>query len=275
MPLSDMLAGSHPSLLLAIAVVFWLAGLVKGVVGLGLPTLSMALLAFVIAPAEAAALLIVPSLVTNLWQLRPWSTLKALLRRLGRMQLGVCAGTWAGAALLGAPTGAWAMVSLGAVLIAYGAWSLAGSRLAVTPAAEKWLGPLVGALTGLVTAATGVFVVPAVPYLQALGLQRDELIQAMGLSFTVSTLALAAGLYFNASYSTAAAGASVLMLLPALAGMYVGQHVRKLLSPSLFRLFFLGGLILLGSHMVVRELLFWHSAPPLATGPRLSEPQDK
>ena len=68
------------------------------------------------------------------------------------------------------------------------------------------------------TAATGVFVIPAVPYLQAQGLQRDELIQAMGISFTVSTLALALGLYFNARYSEASLGASVLTLLPALAG---------------------------------------------------------
>jgi uncharacterized membrane protein YfcA len=88
-----------------------------------------------------------------------------------------------------------------------------------------------------------------------LGLQRDELIQAMGISFTVSTMALAAGLYFNARYSGAALGASVLMLLPALAGMAAGQYLRHKLSAALFRQCFLGSLALLGIHMIVNELL--------------------
>jgi uncharacterized membrane protein YfcA len=50
---------------------FLLAGFVKGVIGLGLPTVSMGLLTLVMAPAKAASLLIVPSFVTNVWQWRP------------------------------------------------------------------------------------------------------------------------------------------------------------------------------------------------------------
>jgi uncharacterized membrane protein YfcA len=200
----------HPATTLWLAAaVFVLAGIVKGVVGLGLPTIAMALLASLMPPAQAAALLVVPSLVTNLAQIRPWRTLAPMLRRLAPMQAGVCAGTLVGAWLLGAPAGAWAMASLGVALVAYAAWGLAGAHFSVQPATEKWLGPLIGAATGLVTAATGVFVVPAVPYLQALGLSRDELVQAMGISFTVSTLALALGLYANAGGAgvDAAAGA--------------------------------------------------------------------
>lgn len=255
MALPEYLALFDANLLLLIVLVFAFAGVVKGVVGLGLPTISMALLALIMAPAEAAALLIVPSLVTNVWQLRPWASLGPMLRRLGPMQWGVLFGTLAGAWALGAPAGAWAVVSLGVALIGYAVWGLAGARLSVRPRTEKWLGPLVGAATGVVTAATGVFVVPAVPYLQALGLRRDELIQAMGISFTVSTVALAAGLYFNDRYSGASLGGSMLMLLPALVGMAVGQRLRQKLSPELFRRCFLGSLVLLGIYMVVNELL--------------------
>ncbi|QDE81951.1 sulfite exporter TauE/SafE family protein [Myxococcus xanthus] len=245
---------SSDSLLVTVAV-FVLAGLVKGVVGLGLPTIAMALLALVMPPARAAVLLIVPSLVTNVWQLRPWSTLGPLLRRLAPMQVGVCAGTLVGAWLLGAPMGAWATVSLGVALVAYAAWGLSGARLMVGPVAEARLGPWVGALTGFVTAATGVFVIPAVPYLQALGFEREELIQAMGISFAVSTLALAAGLYVNAAGVGTQLSQSLLMLLPALVGMQVGQWLRQKLSPVLFRACFLVSLMLLGMHMVAREML--------------------
>ena len=167
-------------------------------------------------PAQAAALLILPSLVTNVWQMRPWPTLAPMTRRQRPMQAGVVVGTLGGAWLLGAPAGAWAMQALGAALVVYGLWGLSGARVSQVPAgAERVLGPLVGAVTGLVTAATGVFVIPAVPYLQALGLSRDELVQAMGLSFTVSTVALAAGLMLNGQCSAAALSGSALMLLPA------------------------------------------------------------
>ena len=252
--LALVLAGVPASITLAAAAVFALAGVVKGVVGLGLPTVSMALLALMMPPAQAAALLIVPSLITNVWQVRPWSGAMTLLARLAPMQLAVFVGTLAGAWLLGAPSGAWAQLSLGVALIVYAGIGLAGRRWPVVARTERWLGPLCGLLTGLVTAATGVFVIPAVPYLQALDLQRDALVQAMGISFTVATIALALGLYVNANYAAGDRVASLLMLLPALAGMYVGQVLRQRLSAAVFRTCLMGSLAVLGAHMVLHEL---------------------
>ncbi len=252
---ADFSFNPFPDSLALVAAVFMLAGMVKGVVGLGLPTISMALLALFMPPASAAALLIVPSLLTNVWQTRPWPALMPMLKRLGTMQLGVIVGTLAGALIFGAPAGSWASVSLGVALIAYGFWGLFGRPLTIAARNEKWLGPLVGILTGMVTAVTGVFVVPAVPYLQALGLGKNDLIQAMGISFTVSTIALAAGLGINASYSTDAAISSLAMLIPALVGMMVGQALRQSLSPKVFRVCFLGSLALLGAYQVIKEIV--------------------
>lgn len=251
----DGFFGMDVSLLLALAAVFVVAGLIKGVVGLGLPTVSMALLALWMSPAQAAAMLIIPSLVTNIWQTRPWGGLRPLLGKIGPLQAGICLGTWTGALVFGAPAGAWATASLGAVLMAYALWGLFGTAPRARPEKEAGLGVVLGALTGLLTSLTGVFVVPAVPYLQALGLSRDELIQAMGISFTVSTLALAVGLWFNGSYSAGAVGFSLLMLLPALAGMGIGQRLRRRLSPRVFRLCFFTGLLLLGLHLVSGALI--------------------
>lgn len=251
MAIADWFTGISPSLLIAIAAVFVLAGVIKGVVGLGLPTISMALLALMMVPAQAAILLIVPSLVTNLWQARPWNTLRDVFGRVSGLQTGIVIGTLTGAYLLGAPAGAWATLSLGIALVVYAGWGLFGSLPTISAPAERWLGPLVGLVTGFVTAATGVFVVPAVPYLQALGMKRDALIQAMGISFTVSTLALAGGLALNGSYSVNAAGISVVMLAPALIGMYMGQKLRQKLSPIIFKRCFLGSLAVLGIYQII------------------------
>ncbi|AVS74856.1 sulfite exporter TauE/SafE family protein [Paracidovorax cattleyae] len=242
--------GTAPGALAAV-LVFVLAGLVKGVVGLGLPTVSMALLALWMPPAQAAALLVVPSLATNVWQMGPWREAPALLRRHAGLQAGICAGTWLGAWWLGPPQGAGARMALGAALIAYAGWSLSGARLpAVSGRHSQALGFAVGAVTGAVTAATGVFVVPAVPYLQALGLQRDALVRAMGLCFTVSTLALGAGLASQAQLPAATLAGSVFLLAPALAGMALGNRLRRHLSPEAFRRCLMAGLLALGLGML-------------------------
>ncbi|WP_053078459.1 sulfite exporter TauE/SafE family protein, partial [Methylobacterium tarhaniae] len=193
--MTDLLSGAAGPLGWAVILAtFLVAGFVKGVVGLGLPTVAVGLLATVMSPAQAAALLIVPSFVTNIWQLLVGPRFGALVLRLWPMMVAIAAGTVASAGLIAGAKGPGPASALGIALVAYAGIGLAGLSLRVPARAEPWLSPLVGLLTGLVTGATGVFVIPAVPYLQALGLDRDQLIQALGLSFTVSTVALAAGL---------------------------------------------------------------------------------
>lgn len=88
--------------------------------------------------------------------------------------------------------------------------------------------------------------IPAVPYLQSLGLSREQMIQALGLSFTVSTLALAVGLAGQDALGGQALGASLLMLAPALLGMLAGQWLRQRISALLFKRCFFIGLAALG-----------------------------
>ncbi|MGE7991850.1 sulfite exporter TauE/SafE family protein [Pseudomonas sp. NPDC089554] len=240
-----------PALSLLVLFTFLLAGAVKGVIGLGLPTIAMGLLGLALPPAQAAALLIVPSTLTNLWQLATGGHLLGLLRRLAGMLLMIFVGTLVGSAWLGIDSGPWAVHALGGALLVYALYGLAGPGLRVAARWEWWLGPLCGLLTGVVTAATGVFVMPAVPYLQSLGLSRDEMVQALGLSFTVSTLALALGLAGQDALGSQALGASMLMLAPALLGMFFGQWLRQRISAALFKRCFFIGLALLGGHLLI------------------------
>jgi hypothetical protein len=243
------------SLFILIALTFLLAGLVKGVIGLGLPTVAIGLLSLAMTPAQAAALLVVPSLVTNVWQLLAGPRFGGLLRRLWSMMVGICLGTWAGAGLLTADGNGRAVIGLGLALILYAAVGLASVRLTMPRRAQPWLSPVIGAATGLVSAATGVFVIPAAPYLQALAFDRDDLIQALGLSFTVSTVALAVSLGLDGAFQPAIAGLSLLALAPALGGMWFGQWVRARVRPAVFRLCFFVGLLALGIHLALHGLV--------------------
>jgi uncharacterized membrane protein YfcA len=251
----NTLIGFYQNLGLALSLMvlatFVLAGTVKGIIGLGMPTVAMGLLGLAMAPAQAAALLIVPSTLTNLWQLAFGGHLRALLLRLWPLLLAVFIGTLLGSFWLGINAGPWVGRALGAALLVYALTGLLLPSWHLPPRHESWLGPLCGLLTGVVTAATGVFVIPAVPYLQALGLQRDELVQALGLSFTVSTLALALGLYWHAELGATELGASTLVLLPALLGMLFGQWLRQRISAPVFKRVFFCGLALLGAHLLI------------------------
>ncbi len=234
--------------------IFLLAGMVKGLLGLGLPTVAMGLLGLAMPPVQAAALLLVPSLVTNVWQLLAGPCFAALIRRLWPMMLAIVIGTLAGSGIIAGTVASAASMGLGIALFLYGLVGLLKPQLRVPSTIEPWAGPLVGAMTGLVTGATGVFVIPAVPYLGSLGLCRDDLVQALGLSFTVSTLALAAGLALHGALPLAASGTSLLAVVPALVGMWLGGWLRLRVRPETFRRGFFIGLLVLGGELIWRGL---------------------
>jgi uncharacterized protein len=243
-----------PAFLAFAAGVLMLAGFVKGVIGLGLPTISIGLLGIAMPPAQAAALLVVPNLVTNAWQLAGGANLRPLLRRLWPMLAGIVLGTFAGTPLLAAQGTSLATALLGGSLALYALIGLAHPRWRVPPGRERAIGAVVGALTGFGAAATGVFVLPAVPFLHALALDKEDLVQALGLSFSVSTIALAIALAHAGIFEVATAGASLAALAPALLGMAIGQAVRHRISAETFRRLFFGGLLLLGLYLLLRAL---------------------
>lgn len=242
-------------ILLAVAGAFLLAGLVKGVIGMGLPTVGIGLLGLVMSPAQAAAILIVPSLVTNIWQALAGGAFLILLKRLWPLLLGVCIGTFVGAVLLPPSNSGQATVWLGVALAVYALLGLFKVHFSVPPRTELWLGLLVGFVTGAVTVATGVFAIPGVPYITALKLERDRLVQALGIAFTVSTVTLAMALSHAGEMTTALVWPSVVGFIVAAVGMALGQLVRSLIKPETFRLFFFIGLLALGAHLALRGLL--------------------
>jgi uncharacterized membrane protein YfcA len=237
-----------------VALIFLLAGAVKGVVGLGLPTVAMGLLSLRMPPAEAAAILLLPSFITNVWQLAEGPRLGTLLRRLWPTLLAVFVSTVVAAGVIASTKSTVASAALGGALLLYAAAGVLNFHINVSARAERWAGPVVGFTTGLITGATGTFVVPAVPYLAGLGLTRDELIQALGLSFTISTVALGLGLLWHDAIEFQSISNSTLAVVPALLGMMLGGWIRRRVSPERFRRWFFIGLGLLALHLLYAAL---------------------
>jgi uncharacterized membrane protein YfcA len=228
--------------ILMVVVVFALAGSVKGITGMGLPTVAMSMLGLWMSPTQAAALLVVPSLATNLAQCRG-PHLRQIAGRLWPGWLAIALVTAFAPGLGGAaPTDA-ASRWLGVILVAYGLWGLWRPTLPDLSGSGRWLGAVAGIATGLVTSLTAVFVLPWVPYLQSLRLDKDAMVQALGLSFTVATLALAFRLqastpagWISASTAIALGGA----LAGAFLGLKLGEQLRgRLAGPAFQRALFL------------------------------------
>jgi uncharacterized membrane protein YfcA len=228
--------------------IFILAGLVKGVLGLGLPTVAIGLLSLYMTPAQAIVLLAAPTLTTNVWQLFGGPSLGPLLKRLWAMLLGIFVGAWFGRNLLVGGNGG-ATAALGVVLALYSILGLTAVKFHVPPRMEVWLTPVIGLVNGVVSAATGLFSIPSVPYLQALGLDKDDLVQSLGLSFTASMIAVALILSRAGAFHTSVAIPSAVALAAALGGMYAGQALRGRIPAEIFRKVFLIGMLLLGLHL--------------------------
>ncbi|WP_050423476.1 sulfite exporter TauE/SafE family protein [Bradyrhizobium tropiciagri] len=245
-------------LLIFIAFAFLLAGFVKGTLGLGLPTVAMGLLATTMAPGQAIAIVIVPAIVTNIWQTFVGPYLRDILRRLWPLMLGTVAGIWINAGLLTGPYAAYGTVVLGVLLVIYAIVGLSRFNFKVARRNEKWIGGIVGVITGLISAATGVQVIPSMPFMQAIGMERDELVQALGVFFTTATLALAFNLTASGLLTAATALPGAVAMVASFIGMFIGQAVRTRMQPDVFRRWFLIAMILLGIYLAGSALLKLH-----------------
>lgn len=246
---------SDPFVFGVVFLTFLLAGCVKGVIGLGLPTVSLGLLTAAFGLPQAMALLLAPSFATNLWQAVTGGNGLAILKRIWPFLLMATVTVWIGATALTRVDVALLSMLLGLLLVAYAVTGLTKLRLTIRPEQEVWLGPVIGTANGVLTGMTGSFVVPGVMFLQAIGLPRDMLIQAMGMLFTVSTAALGLALQHNALLTSELAALSGMAIVPAIMGMVAGQLIRKRLSEARFRQVFFAALLALGAYIIARAAL--------------------
>jgi len=235
-----------------VCLTFLLAGAIKGVVGLGLPSVSLGILTVFFGLQPAMALMLVPSIVTNIWQACVGGRLIELLRRFRLFLLSAAVGILLGVEILAGADADLLARLLGLLLAAYAVLGLTTPKLSLPSSCEGWAGPVAGAVNGVLTGLTGSCAVPGVPYLQARGLGRDALVQMMGILFTVSTLALGIALGGKRLLALEELSLSAAAVIPAAFGMVIGQKIRGLLSEAAFRKTLFRALLLLGLYIMFR-----------------------
>ena len=237
-----------------IAVAFVVAGIAKGAIGMGMPPIAIGLMSFAVPLESAIAIMVVPTMVTNIWQAIYGGGFRPLMRRFGVMAVTAMIGILAVGLFLsdlGSPrTAGW----VGVLLVLYSVIALTPWRPHVPRRAESWANPLIGLASGAVAGSTGVAAVPFLPYMQSLEMDQHELVQALGIMFLFITGMLAVSLAIHGAYHLTNSVAGVAAVAPTMLGVWLGQHARRRLSPQMFRKVFLVGMLLVGLHLA-RALL--------------------
>ncbi|MEM8750793.1 MAG: sulfite exporter TauE/SafE family protein [Pseudomonadota bacterium] len=246
---------TDPVSLLIIAVAFILGGLVKGVAGLGLPVITVAVLTFAFGLPNAMALMVAPGLMSNGWQsIGPHAA--AIIKRLWMFIIASLITIWFGTGLLVSVDSSWLVAFLGFVLTVYALIGIFGFSITVPENRETIIGPAFGAVCGVTTGMTGVTSTPSVVYLNALGMKREMFIQSMGLYFFISYIILTASLWARGLLDVQVGSLSLVAVVPTLLGMWFGKMLRMRTSEAGFKKLFYRVLVVIGLYLIVRALFF-------------------
>lgn len=243
------------SLAATIAVTFFAAGTLKGVIGLGFPTVVMGILTTIVGIKSAMAMLLIPAVATNAFQALDSGRALPLLRRFWPMLAGVVPGIWLGTGFLASSTGTGPALLLGLLIFLHASVGLAKIELPHPGPKERWLTPAMGIINGSITGVTGSSVMPGVLYFQSLRLDKENLVGAMGLIFGISTAMLAVFLARYGLLTKQLVLVSSACLVPSFLGLKLGALLRHRLSEDRFKRTLLAGLGLLGVYVMIRAIL--------------------
>ena len=234
-----------------VAATVFVTGALKGVVGLGLSTGSVVVFSLLYGLESALCLLVAPTVATNLWQGAAGGHARALIARFWPGLVAIVPGVWAGSHLIGTLAPGEAERGLGIALMFYTGLALARRSKRYAPRGERALTLIAGSANGVITGATGVLTIPMVPYMEALKIERDALVQLMAIVFCTSALALAFILAETGRYEEGLRNLSFWAVAPALAGVLAGEWLRRRISAARFRPWLLTALAGVGAKLAL------------------------
>jgi uncharacterized membrane protein YfcA len=241
----------EPQTIAYVLLAFLTAAFLKGITGLGFSTICLGLLASFVDIKIAIPLAIIPSLSSNLLVMVDAGGFRQALGRFWIVYVAAIPGLVLGLWLLGSVQSSVARTTLGVVLLVYGAWGLLRTQTALPAKLEKPLAAPVGFVTGIVNGLTGSQVMPVLPYFMALELPVNVFVQAINISFTVSSVVMLSGLVNLGLMDWSKAGVSVRGIVPVAGGIWAGGKVRKAVPESVFRRLVLALLVALGVGLAV------------------------
>ena len=233
----------------AVIVAFFAAAFLKGITGLGFSTICLGMVASFVDLKLAIPLMLVPSVTSNVLVMLDAGRFREALQRFWPLYLALLPGLGLGLWLLATIDSGVARSILGVVLMAYGSWTLLTREVVLSERWQRLAMVPVGLLTGVVNGITGSQVMPVLPYLLSLGLDKNLFVQAINIAFTLSSFIMLLGLYKIGLMSWDILGTSAFGVIPVFIGIWLGGHIRRRISDTQFRRLVLILLIVLGANL--------------------------
>ena len=220
---------------LGFAIGLFAGGFVKGLQGIGLPLVALPIVSSVLPVQTAIAIILLPILVTNIYQIRIGRDVLPIARRFLPLIVGLVVGILVGAYALSTLSADIVRIVLGAVILAFVATRVRAPDWQLGPRGERILALPVGLVAGLVGGVSSIYGPPIVIFLSALRLDRHSFVRTIGLVFISGLVPLYAALTAFDVLGPKEAAHSVLALIPVFIGFKIGERLRGRISESAFQ----------------------------------------
>ena len=238
------------------AIAFAAGGFAKGVVGFALPLIAVSIVGSFVPYEVAVALLVVPTLVSNVSQTLRQGLPAAVetMRAFWWMNLVLVVMIALSAQLVVALPDRLLFGILGLAVCTFGVTQLAGWRLRFRPEHRLRVETAVAAVGGFFGGLSGIWGPPMVMYLLASGLPKAEMIRAQSLSFLLGAIVLLVAYLHNGVLNAATLPASAWMVVPTMVAMVIGYRVHDRLDQDWFRKATLAVLVVTGLNLLRRAI---------------------
>jgi hypothetical protein len=230
----------------------FLAGVVKGATGLGYASCALPFLVSAVGLKPAMALVLAPAMATNITVAFTAGHLREIAWRFSPLYLAMLPGIAIGIYLLLWINQAVAVMTLGVIVIGYSLMTLLRPTFALSGSAARLLQVPTGFLNGVLTGLTGSQVMPLFPYMMALDLDPNRLVQSINLAVMIASVFLALGLIAAGVITLPLLLLSLVAIVPALLGVEIGNRLRQMIPVARFRVIVLLVLLMTGVSMIVR-----------------------
>ncbi len=214
---------------------FAIAGLVKGISGIGYSTTALPILTLGVGIETAMPLVLIPSMTSNLMVMASAGHFRSSLARFWPLYAAMLPGLVLGLWMLPRLDKSMTEAALGAVILGYTVYAFARPDMNLPQRLHAVLMAPVGFLNGFVNGLTGSQMMPIIPYMMSLKLQPNEFVQSTNIGFTLSSLVMLAGLTSIGYLDWTILLISLIGLVPALASVSIGTAMRSQLPEKAFR----------------------------------------
>lgn len=242
-------------LLLSAVVVYFIAGIVKGALGIGFPTTAISLMAQFTDARTAITLVVIPMVVTNAWQVWRSRQIRWVFKRFWLLLLTMLIFIGVLSLIAADIPDKSVTIILGVIVTLYAASSLYRPIIAISERVDKPAQVLTGFLAGVMGGIAGVWAPPILIYLSARRLSKDQFVSTVGILLFLGSTVLLAGYWSSGLLGHSMLTVSSLLVVPSLIGFSAGETVRNRLSDQRFERLILWFFLLIGLNLIRRAIM--------------------